>query len=722
MRDGMHRSAVHRPRVEGWVAAPALPAHSRGGIQATTQGKGMAEDSPKSGEGSQAVQADMPRQGAGSHDVFVSYASHDAATANAVVLALERSGLTCWIAPRDVIPGSLYADEIVGAINDAKVVVLVLSQHSVASPHVGKEIERASSKRRRIVAFHMDAAPLTRGFEYFLSESQWIDVGSGGADVAIGKLVEAVRRHLDPTMTAEPRAHSDPSTTVPAAMVPSVRWMVTGGTILLVALTCFVVTRLWLSKRIAEEKPVAAAVPATVTASPAIPDKSVAVLPFVDMSQKKDQEYFTDGLSEELIDKLAHSIDLKVIARTSSFQFKGKNEDMRMIGQKLGVANLLEGSVRTSGKTLRVTAQLIKVSDGSHLWSKTYDRDSRDIFKVQDEISESVVAALQATMADGKAPSHDNTGNMAAYNAYLRGRYFVNKHNEGDSRRSIAEYEEAIRLEPRYAAAWVGLAGTYNKRGLLGWMPPKEAYAQARKAVDMALQINPNLANAHGMLAAILANYTFDFDATMAEDRRRHELDPSDAGAAGNDGVTALTYGHMDDAVRLLRLETERNPLSMYQWFNFAIALWSADRLKEAEAAARNLMVLDPAFSGAHCLLGKVLLAQGQSAAALAAMMEEQDQISRTSCVANAYWVLGRRGEADAMLAEIKAKYSESRAISLAESYASRGEKDEAFKWLMRAYDNREPWVIEIKSDPLLRNLRGDPRFTALLRKMKLPE
>ena len=188
----------------------------------------MAEDSPKSGEGNRAVRAEMPHQGAGSHDVFISYASQDAAIANAVVLALERAGLSCWIAPRDVVPGSLYADEIVGAINEAKVVVLVLSQHSVASPHVGKEIERASSKRRRIIAFHMDSTPLTRGFEYFLSESQWIDVGTGGMDAAIAKLVEAVRRHLDPSAAMASRVRPDPPTVAPQGKARG-RWIVAAG-------------------------------------------------------------------------------------------------------------------------------------------------------------------------------------------------------------------------------------------------------------------------------------------------------------------------------------------------------------------------------------------------------------------------------------------------------------------------------------------------------------
>jgi hypothetical protein len=201
----------------------------------------MAEDSPKSGEGNQAVQAEMPHSGGQSHSVFVSYASQDTAVANAMVEALEKQGVRCWIALRDVVPGSLYADEIVGAINDAKVVVLVLSQNSVASPHVGKEIERASSKRRRIIAFHTDAAPLTRGFEYFLSESQWIDVGAGGMEAAAAKLVATVRRHLDPSAAIEPRAHADPRTAAPKAKVPRARWVVAGGAaVVCLALAYFV--------------------------------------------------------------------------------------------------------------------------------------------------------------------------------------------------------------------------------------------------------------------------------------------------------------------------------------------------------------------------------------------------------------------------------------------------------------------------------------------------
>jgi hypothetical protein len=298
----------------------------------------MAEDSPTSGEGNQAVPAETPRQGAESHDVFVSYASQDAAVANAVVTALERASLSCWIAPRDVTPGALYADGIIRAINEAKVLVLVLSASSIASKHVGKEIERASSKGRPIITLKVDAAPLTTALEYFLSESQWIEVGGGGTGAAAPKLVEAVRRHLGPSAAIEPRARLNPPTARPTGTAPHIRRMVAGGAILLAALAYLAVDKIRMSKRIAAQSPIAAPVAATVPASPAIPEKSVAVLPFVDMSEKKDQEYFSDGMTEELINLLTKLPDLRVPARTSAFYFKGKQLAIADIAHALGVA------------------------------------------------------------------------------------------------------------------------------------------------------------------------------------------------------------------------------------------------------------------------------------------------------------------------------------------------------------------------------------------------
>ncbi len=438
------------------------------------------------------------------------------------------------------------------------------------------------------------------------------------------------------------------------------------------------------------------------------------------MSQKKDQEYFSDGLSEELIDRLAHSPDLKVIARTSSFQFKSSKDDVRTIGQKLGVANVLEGSVRTSGKTLRVTAQLINASDGSHRWSETYDRDVGDVFKVQDSIAEAVVTALKAAIAVSTSSAPYQPKSTDAYNAYLRGKYFLRRNTRQDSERALASFEEALRLDSRYADAWLGIAYVHNQRGVQLWIPPKEAYAEARKAIDHALSVEPNSAAAYVVLANIERNFKFDFERSKAAFNRARELDP--AVSIGDTAVwDALSAGRLDDGIALSRQLVQSDPLSASRLEDLATAFWFANRLPEAESTWRHLLELNSSYAWGHCLLGWVLLDAHKPDAALAIMREEADRDSQW-CVADALWALGRRTEADAFLAEAKAKHADAQALQIAQSYALRGEKDEAFKWLNRAYDNRETLLYVVQQDPLLRNLRDDPRFTEFVRKLKLPD
>src|SRR5580658_2084617 len=350
--------------------------------------------------------------------VFISYASQDEATADAVVAALEGDGIKCWVAPRDVTPGAFYADEIVHAIDAAKAIVLILSQNAATSPHVLREVERAASKRHAVISLRIDKAPLPAGFEYFLNTSQWLDASSGDPARALPKLVAAVQVAVQAstmTPTGVPPVHA------PAPAV-STRWpkrmALVGASVVSLALVGFAADRLWLSSHRAAATPATAPVasaPVPVTAAPAIPGKSVAVLPFVDMSEKKDQEYFSDGLSEELIDMLTKVPDLRVPARTSSFYFKGKQATIAEIAKMLGVTNVLEGSVRKSGKNLRVTAQLIRVDNGYHVWSETYDRKLDDIFKVQDEIADAVVKALKVSLLDGPARRSAATTNSEAY-------------------------------------------------------------------------------------------------------------------------------------------------------------------------------------------------------------------------------------------------------------------------------------------------------------------
>jgi TolB-like protein len=332
--------------------------------------------------------------------VFISYASPDAATAEIVVGALERAGHTCWIAPRDVEPGALYAGEIVGAINDCRVVVLVLSARSVASTHVGKELERASSKNRRIIALRTDATPLPRAFEYFLSESQWIEVGPGGIEQAASRLAESMGRHLGtaPIVSLQP---SNP---------------------------------------------------------PALNKLSIAVLPFANMSGDAEQEYFSDGISEDIITDLSKISSLSVISRNSSFTFKGRHVDLPQVARALKVSHVLEGSVRRSGNRVRITAQLIDGVTNNHIWAERYDRELNDIFALQDEISLSIVTALKLKLfpAEKHAIEDRGTDNVQAWEMYLRARALISLFGPKEVARAIELFRELLQLDPRFARGWHG--------------------------------------------------------------------------------------------------------------------------------------------------------------------------------------------------------------------------------------------------------------------------
>jgi TolB-like protein/Tfp pilus assembly protein PilF len=682
----------------------------------------MAEDSPKSDEANHTVQAETPNLGGESHDVFVSYASQDGAVANAIVLALERAGLSCWIAPRDVVPGSLYADEIVGAINDARVVVLVLSRHSVTSPHVGKEIERASSKRRRILAFHVDSAPLTRGFEYFLSESQWIDATGGRMDVAIARLVEAVRRHLDQSAAAQPHTHPAPPSVRPTRPAPRTRWMVAGGAILFVALAYFAVDKFWMSKRIAEETPVAAAPPKTVPALPAIPEKSVAVLPFVDMSEKKDQEYFSDGMAEEVLDLLAQIPDVQVIGRSSSFQFKGQNVDLRTVGAKLNASYVVEGSVRKSGDHLRVTAQLIDARTGEHVWSESFDRRIEDALKVQDDIAAGLVRALQISIGADELRARPAIKNVRAYSLYLRGRHALDRLDEEGFAQSAGLFQQAIDLDPTLtpAAAWLALA--YEAQGEWGFVVPTIAFENARRAAESALKVDPDSFIPYAVLGAVHTVYDWDWAAGDAALKRALALAPHEPAALFFAARSAMIVGRYDEALTFIRATLARDPLMPYAHMAICWIQQRRGHLPEAEAGVRRALEISPNFVSAHFYLGLVLLARGEREAALAAMRAETEAGGQLGGLAMAYFALGRKKDSDAALARLTRVYAEVAAFSIAEVYAYRGEYERAIQWLERAYSQRDPGLYAIKGDPPLASLEGDPRFKAFLRKMNLPD
>jgi len=654
------------------------------------------------GDDEQKANGNMPR-------AFISYASQDAAVANSVVENLEQHGLKCWLAPRDVRPGAQYADAIVEAINEAGSVVLLLSQSAVSSPHVGREVERAASKHKPIIALRIDAAALNRALEYFLSGSQWIDVPAIGMPVALAQLTEAVGRGSVQAATAD---HVEPAK--PHARTGGSAKLITGGVLVIaVGLAAVLGLRFWSPSRNAA--PPAAAV--------AITDKSIAVLPFLDLSEKHDQEYFSDGMAEEILDLLARLPGLKVIGRTSSFQFRGKTDDLRAIGSALGAAYVVEGSVRRSGEHVRVTAQLIDTRDGSRRWTETYDREVGDVLKVQDEIASGLVRALQLEIADTVRLRVNASAHTAeVYDLYLRGLHEMDQRNQAGWEAAIVDFRRVLELDPNFTPAGERLADSFAKLADYNFVTPQVGFEQARIAANTVLKEDPNSARAHAVLANVYGQYDFNWDAAAREFEAARNLAPTDPIVLRAGATERIAVGRWDEALALADTATSADPLAAAVFHTLGHAYLRLGRAREAEVSYRRALSIAPQGAWTHYYLGVALLLEGRAPEALTEMQQELYGGAKLAGLVVVYHALHRTPEAEAALAGLESQYANDTAMSVAKCYAYIGQMDKAFHWLNRAYVQKDPDLLLMKGDPLLVSLVGDPRFKAFLRKMNLPE
>lgn len=449
------------------------------------------------------------------------------------------------------------------------------------------------------------------------------------------------------------------------------------------------------------------------------PLSSIAVLPFVNISGDKEQDYFSDGLCEELIDHIVHSADLKVISRTSSFQFKGKNEDVRSIARKLGVTHVLEGSVRKDGQQLRINAQLIRASDGVHLWSQTYDRNLVDIFKVQEDIGNEVSQALHVALLNGR-PTGRPEPDVRSYNLVLEGNYFKARRTPRDVEKAIQLYQQAIAISPGYALAWARLASAYLSEEILRGPPSASQNRDVLDALGRALQLDPNLAWAYYTRAGYEMSIGWNWAAAKANTQRVKEIDPRFDLLPSALADLALAFGDVDRALELDQEDLARNPLDPNALDSFASALCAANRLQECLQTRLRLLQLQPEFDAAHSAVGLAQLYLGNFAAALQAMLKEPNENYRLAGLSLVYSATGRREESDAALHSLSDRFALVDAYGIAAVHAYRGETDESFRWLEQAYKGHEYGMLGIKIDPLLRNLHSDPRFRALLGRMRL--
>jgi TolB-like protein/Tfp pilus assembly protein PilF len=635
-----------------------------------------------------------------------------------------------WFDRDELRGGDAWDSKIKRQIHDCALFVAVISAHTNARAEGYFRLEWKLATRR-LLAIADDAAFLVpvvvddtreahaRVPEEFTSV-QWTRLSGGEA---LPKFAQRVHHLLGADGASDfPAADVKVAARVRAEdgrkhkLLPG--WLV-GGT--LIALVVVLGGAFFWYYQYASGLPVSS--PATPAAVASPTDRSIAVLPFADMSPGKDQEYMSDGISEEVLNLLAQVPDLKVIARTSSFAFKGKNIEVAEIAERLNVSHVLEGSVRTSGDKLRITAQLIRAADSSHVWSEKYDRSLEDIFAVQDEIANAIVQALQIRLMGGALNRLEGgTKNLDAYKLYLRAQNALLKNTRESLDDSATYTERAVAIDPNYGRAWASLARVYSLKADSGHLPPKDGYERARQLAQHALQVSSELADAHSRLGYIHNVYDWDWAAAEAELDRALEIDTVNQSAIRHAAMLATTLGRWEVAERKYLEARKRDPLDPYAVWNLGHMYYLAGRFEESEATFREVMAMQPDFAWTRPYLAKSLIALGKPHEALVLLNDETNELSRHLYLPIVLKAVGRQAQVAAALATQEKLLRDVGAYFIAQNYAYLGDVDRSFGWLDRAYRQKDPALIEIFGEPLFKNMAHDSRFKDFLRKMNLPK
>jgi TolB-like protein/Tfp pilus assembly protein PilF len=661
--------------------------------------------------------------------VFLSYSSEDALAAEKVCSALRADGIEVWFDKSELRGGDAWDAAIRQQIKTCTLFVPVISSSTQARGEGYFRLEwKLAVDRSHLMAADQafllpividETAQAAARVPDSFREIQWTRLPGGETPPAFA---ERVARLLEsaPDATAPAVAQVSNSAANPKRASASSRskaaLLATIGVVL--ALGYLAVNRLLLSRHIAAATaPVSAFNP---------PPHSIAVLPFANMSGDKDQEYFSDGLTEELLNSLTEVNGLQVAARTSAFSFKGTNTDIGTIARKLNVGAVLEGSVRRSAHTIRITAQLIDAVTGFHLWSKTYDRDTGDVLSLQSEIATAVASALQVTLLGDVAAKVElgGTANPGAFDAYLRGaKTGSSARNTKDLPAAIAAYTEAIRLDPHYALAFAArsLAFTNVATQADTAAEASEGYDKAQADVRQALALAPDLAQAH-LALAFVAEETLNFPQANSEYQRALALAPGNAQVLRLSGTFSALMGRFDAGIAATRRAVVLDPLARSTHAALGMALYYARRYEEALAAYAEVVTLDPDYNPNYANRGLSYYGLGDLERARTTCEVKPDFWESRQCLAVVYDKLGRHADAAAALAKLKAALGDNAAYQYAEIDAQWGDRAKALEWLNAARRLRDPGLLTLKTDPLLDPLREEPRFQSIEKELDFPD
>jgi TolB-like protein/Flp pilus assembly protein TadD len=680
--------------------------------------------------------------------VFLSYASEDAAAAQRLCDALRAAGIEIWFDKSELRGGDAWDAAIRRQIKGCALFIPIISTNAHARTEGYFRFEwKLAVDRSHLMApdkpfllpVAIDDTPQSdERIPDRFRELQWTRLPDGETPPAF---VERVQRLLFPGAAREagnaaargtggaPAGSALPSAgrsasdaAAPAGSRSTLRaliWAV--ALIVVVAIVMYYASQWSASHGMAQPSAGAAAPPA------AAPGKSVAVLPFTDLSEKHDQEYFSDGLAEELIDTLTRVPNLRVPARTSSFSFKGKSATVSEIGRALGVTHILEGSVRKSGERLRITAQLVRTDNGFHLWSQTYDRDAHDIFAVQDDIARAVSEQLQSTLMGTQAAASQQSTSPEAYTLYLQARHLVANDTRQDLVQAETLYRQTLKLDPNYAPAWEGLAfclGRQDAQGFAGASPQWYAsqHAEIVAAANRAVALNPNLPDAYVAAATTYIQYDLNWSAAADALAKARALDPNNVDMLALYGHLTAATGQPGEAAEYFRRAVRGDPLNLLYRKYLGRALHYAGRAAESAEVLRRAIALDAHFPGLHYELGRALLVSKDAAAASAAFEAEPAETAgwRVLGLPLGYHATGDTTRAKAALADLLAQ-SQGAEFQAAEAVAFFGDRDGALQWLEKARVNHDPGVVWVRHDVLLASIAGDPRFAAYLKRLGQP-